>query len=158
MHTVKWFQVLLFSISTSFQHYSFVCTRLYGSMYRKWLNISIWSIDGTLTGTTTPGQSKPGSNGNEEVLYIPQSSRTKVSLSYVLVSYLEHKLAVGVVSYPTAEMWLAYSTAPPNWAKLELNNSLFMQLLEQPCDHSFNWQIPSWKNEHIRIYSFHKYY
>ena len=29
----------------------------------------IWPIDQTLTGTTTPDQSEPGSNDNEEVLY-----------------------------------------------------------------------------------------
>ena len=40
------------------------------------MNISSWPIDGTLTSTTTPGHSKPGSNGNEGVLHIPQSSRT----------------------------------------------------------------------------------
>ena len=31
-------------------------------------------MDATLTGTTTQGQSGPGSNGNEGVLHIPQSS------------------------------------------------------------------------------------
>ena len=30
---------------------------------------------------TTPGQSDPGSNDNEEVLHTPQSSRTGASLS-----------------------------------------------------------------------------
>ena len=29
-----------------------------------------WLIDGTLSGITTLGQSGPGSNANEEVLYI----------------------------------------------------------------------------------------
>ena len=32
----------------------------------------MWRIDDTLTDTTTPGQSEPGS---KEVLYIPQISR-----------------------------------------------------------------------------------
>ena len=35
---------------------------------------SIWTIDRTLSGATTPGQSGPGSDGNEGVLHIPQSS------------------------------------------------------------------------------------
>ena len=35
----------------------------------------------SLTVTTTLGQSGPGSNGNEEVLHIPQSSRTGASPS-----------------------------------------------------------------------------
>ena len=33
-------------------------------------------IDRTLSGATTPGQSGPGSDGNEGVLRIPQSSST----------------------------------------------------------------------------------
>ena len=39
--------------------------------HKKWLDISVWPIDGTLTGTTTLGQGGPGSNGNEGVLHIP---------------------------------------------------------------------------------------
>ena len=38
------------------------------------LNSYIWPIDGTLSGATTSFQSRPGSNGNEGVLRIPQSS------------------------------------------------------------------------------------
>ena len=46
-----------------------------------------------LPGATTPGQSGPGSNGNEGVLHIPQRSNiTGASLSDGLVSYLEHSL------------------------------------------------------------------
>ena len=33
--------------------------------------ISIWPIDMTISGATTPGQSEPGSDGNEGVLCIP---------------------------------------------------------------------------------------
>ena len=44
--------------------------------HSKWLNISIWSIDVILTGTTTPGQSETWSNSNKGLLYIPQSSTT----------------------------------------------------------------------------------
>ena len=36
-----------------------------GFKYSKWLNSSIWPIDGILTGTTTPDQSEPESKGNE---------------------------------------------------------------------------------------------
>ena len=38
------------------------------------VNSSIWSIDRTLSGATTLGQNGPGSNSNEEVFHIPQSS------------------------------------------------------------------------------------
>ena len=44
------------------------------------VNSSSWPIDGTLTGAITPGQSGPGSNGNEGVLQISQSSGTGASL------------------------------------------------------------------------------
>ena len=37
-------------------------------------NSSIWHIDRILSSANTPGQSGPGSNGNEGVLCIPQSS------------------------------------------------------------------------------------
>ena len=41
-----------------------------------------WPIDRTLLGTTTPDQSKAGSDGNEGMLRIPQSSNiTGTSLS-----------------------------------------------------------------------------
>ena len=54
---------------------------------------SISPIDRTLTGATTPGQSGLGSDGNEEVLCIPQSSSiTGASPSDCLVSYLGHSL------------------------------------------------------------------
>ena len=47
----------------------------------------IWPIDGTLSGATTLDQSGTGSDGNEGVLCIPQSSSiTGVSPSYCLVS------------------------------------------------------------------------
>ena len=46
------------------------------------LNRSIWPIDGTLTGTTTPSQSGTRNNGNERVLHIALISRTGVLVSY----------------------------------------------------------------------------
>ena len=45
----------------------------------KWLNYSIWPLDGALTGTTTLAQSEPESNGNEGVLYTFQSPRIRAS-------------------------------------------------------------------------------
>ena len=107
---MKGFQVLLFYINYPILHYSFDLTLLNGFMYRKWLNISIWSIDGTLTRTTTPGQCGPESNANEGILHIPQ-----ISPSDGLVLYLRHSLGVGIL--PSAEMESAYSTAPADWAR-----------------------------------------
>ena len=42
---------------------------------------SIWPIDRTLFSDTTLSQSGPESKGNEDVLHIPQSSRTEASSS-----------------------------------------------------------------------------
>ena len=49
---------------------SFVCTLLNGfKLFRTWLNISVWLIDGTLTGTTILGH-RSGSNGKKGVFLI----------------------------------------------------------------------------------------
>ena len=58
------------------------------------MNSSIWPIDGTLTGTTTSGQSEPGSNDNERVHHNLKSSRTGTSPS--CVSYTGHSLGLGL--------------------------------------------------------------
>ena len=70
---------------------------------------SIWFIDGTLTDATIAGQSGPGSNGNEGVLRIPQSSWTRASPSEGLVSYSGNWLKVRDL-YSSVEMQLVYST------------------------------------------------
>ena len=50
-------------------------------------------INRTLLNATTSGQSGPGSNGNERVFHIPQSSSiTEASPSVCLVSYPRHSL------------------------------------------------------------------
>ena len=52
---------------------------------------SIWLIDKTLSGATTPSQCEPGSDGNEGLLRIPQSSSiTEPLTSDYLVSYQGH--------------------------------------------------------------------
>ena len=45
----------------------------------KWLNCSIWPIDGTLTGTFYQGLSGSENNGNERAPHILQNSRTGAS-------------------------------------------------------------------------------
>ena len=81
-------------------------------------NSSIWPIDRTLSGATTPGQSGPGSNGNEEVLRIPQSfSITGATPSDFLVSYTGHPLEE---SYPLAEMQSVYSPVSADWTTRKL--------------------------------------
>ena len=73
MSKIVLFQKIQYSISTQFS--------------------SIWRIYNTLPGATTPGQKEPGSDGNKEVLCIPQSSNiTRASPSDSLVSYWGHSL------------------------------------------------------------------
>ena len=68
---------------------------------------SIYPIDRTLLGATTPTQNGPGSDGNEGVLRIPQSfSITGTSPSDCLVSYSGQLL--GGASYPFAEVQSVY--------------------------------------------------
>ena len=75
---------------------------------------SIWRIDRTLSDATIPGQSRPGSDGTEEVLLILQTSSTaEASPSNCLVSYPGHSFGK---SYPSAEMQSMYSTVPADWA------------------------------------------
>ena len=52
----------------------------------------------TLSGATTMGQSGPGSDGNEGILHIPQSSSITEASPSCLMSHPGHLL--GVESYP----------------------------------------------------------
>ena len=67
---------------------------------------SIWSVDRTLSGATTPG---PSSDGNEGVLHIPQSFNiTVTSPSDCLASYAGHSLG-GVLPLRWDVVGLFYS-------------------------------------------------
>ena len=81
-------------------------------------NSSIWSKDRYLSGATTPGQSGPGSNGNEGVLRILLSSSiTGASPSDYLVSYPGHSFSGE--SYLSAEIKSVYPTTPADWAIID---------------------------------------
>ena len=56
-------------------------------IFSKWLNNSVWAIDWKQTSTTTLGLFGPGSNGNDEVFHIPQSSWIGASPTDGLVTY-----------------------------------------------------------------------
>ena len=73
------------------------------------------------THITIPGQSGPGSNGNEGILHITQSTRIEALPSNGLVLYPGHLFGV---SYSSAEMQSAYSTAPPSPHWLESEYSI----------------------------------
>ena len=94
MHTVKIALDLLRNTIIQFD----ISTLLNDSKFRKWQHISIRPIDGTLTRTTTPGQSGAEGESNESVFRISQSPRTEASPSDGLVSYPRYSLGVG--SYP----------------------------------------------------------
>ena len=81
---------------------------------------SIYPIDRTQSGATTPGQSEPRNDASEGVNHIPQSSCiTGTSPSDCLVSYPGCSLWG---SYTPAEVQSVYSTALPapaaDWAIL----------------------------------------
>ena len=92
---------------------------------------SIWPIDRTRSDPATLGQSGPGSDGNEEVIRISQSSSiTETSLLDCLVSYQRHSLRR---SYPSAERQSVYSTAPADWAIYDLWTHNFLEdILNKP--------------------------
>ena len=87
------FQIIQFSLNTVSISKTVLLQRIQFCISTQFS--SVWPINRTLLGATTPGQSKPGSDGNEEVLSIPQSSSiTETSPSDCLVSYPGHLLGV----------------------------------------------------------------
>ena len=55
----------------------------------------IWLIDRALSGATIPGQSEPGSNGNEGVLHVPLKRQHHWNLSIRLFSVINRTLVGG---------------------------------------------------------------
>ena len=130
VNKVKWFQLLPRITNNSIKHQSFIYTHLdvkslpletiqfSMSTQFKCQKSSIWPIDRTLSGATTPDKSEPGSGGNEEVFRIPQcSSIPGAPPSDCLVLYPWHPLegvlllcknAAGVFYRPTRldQEWL----------------------------------------------------
>ena len=80
---------------------------------------SIRPTDRSLSGATTSSQSGPGSDDNEALVCIPESSSiTGTSPSDCLMTYPGYSLGGG--SYPSAEVQSVYSTAPANCTREEL--------------------------------------
>ena len=89
---------------------------------------SIWPIDRTLSGATTPGQSRPGSDGNNGVLCIPQiSSTTGISPSDCLVSYPGHLLEVVL---PLCREAVGVFYSPFDWVMKPFNRMLTNKLFK----------------------------
>ena len=95
LHAVEWFQVLLynrqFNISHLFAHSLFYLTP---------------------AGGATLGWSRPGSNGNEGILHIPQISKVEATLSDGLMPYPGHLLG----EEGSAKIQSVYFSSPANWA------------------------------------------
>ena len=71
----------------------------------------------TLSGATTPGQSGPGNEDCEGVLFIPQiSSITGASPSDCTVTYLGQSFEE---SYLSADVQSVYSTVSADWTSLQ---------------------------------------
>ena len=101
------FQAIQFSQTVLFQTIQFCISTQFSS---------IWPIDRTLSSATTPGQSRPGSDANEGVLLILQSSSiTGTSPSDCLVLYPGLTLRDGWGSYPSAEMQSVYPIRLGHW-------------------------------------------
>ena len=124
VNKVKWFQVLLCITDSSIKHQLFVYTQLNDQAVQfqtiqfsisHLLTLSLNAKQFYLTyGATTPCQSGPGSDGNEEVLHISQSFRISgVSPSDCLMSYPGHSQGE---CYPSEEIQSVYSTVKADWA------------------------------------------
>ena len=133
MHTVIWFPVLLYNIHnlTSVTCLHRVC--------------SIWPIDKTLSGATTPGQSGPGSNGIKRVLHIPQISKARASPSDVLLSYPGHlgvllplcRDAVGIFYSPS---WLGWQC----FGNLSFNSAVLVTFAKGCKGNKPHWTVRCW--------------
>ena len=109
---------------------------------------SIQPIDSTLSGTTMPGQSGPGTDGNKGVFRVPQSSSiTGSSPSDCLVSYTGHSLGG---SYSSAEVKSVYSAAPADWAihRVKCQTVLF-QIIQFSISTEFRRQNSSFASNSV---------
>ena len=98
----------------------------------------------TQTGATIPGQSAPGSNGNEGVLRILQSpSITGTSPSNCLVSYPGYSLG-GV--YSSADVKSVYATVQAHWVMVNCYKIEYVYPLDQSTTHNCQWNLNSNNN------------
>ena len=111
LHTVKCFQVLRCITNNSIKHHSFVYTQLNGQtvlfqailltishLFALSLNnqtVIFDPMDRTLSGATTLGQSRPGSNGNKGVLHIPQTLQHYWILTVTLFDVISRTIVGG---------------------------------------------------------------
>ena len=87
-----------------------------------------------MSGSSTPGQSGPGSNVNEGLLHIPLISKAGAlpSDGFNVISR-----TLGGGSYPSAEMQLVYSTAPVDWTIYDLKTHVVDNIFKWAWAHFF---------------------
>ena len=108
---------------------------------------SIWPTDRTLLGATTPGQSGPGSDGNEGLLRILQSSSiTGTSPSGCLVSYTGHSLRGGGLTLQQRSNWCILQPLPTGQKIAKIS------LLEEKSCQKMKVKTFIW-NESLKYYS-----
>ena len=106
MYTCVW-EVVDWSILTACQPVKDYFMPRGQRIVRSYLHfLCIWPIDGTRTDTTSPAQSGPGSNGNENVLYTPHISQTK--FRHQMQSHIQ-EISFSGLFYPSAEWGRGYS-------------------------------------------------
>ena len=104
---------------------------------------SIWPIDRTLSGATTPGQSGPGSDGNEGLLHIPQSSSiTGTSPSDCLVISKTLVEGGGVLPFCRGAVSVFYSPNQVGNTQLNVKTVLF-QIIQFSISTQFKYQNSS---------------
>ena len=91
-----------------------VYTQLNGFKYNKWLNSSVWSIDGTWTGAIAPGQSGPRSNAMKE--YSAFLNSPELESQHQMQFNIISRTLVGEGGLtPPVNMPSVYSTAKTTW-------------------------------------------
>ena len=96
---------------------------------------SIWPIDWTLSGATTPSPSGPGSDGNKGVFRMTQNSNIiRVSLSDTLMSYPEYSLEEGILLL-SRDVGIFYSPGRLGWFSIG-----FFLWLETPTRQGVAWR------------------
>ena len=113
---------------------SFVCTEF------KCQTVLFETIDRTVSRATTPGQSRPRSNGNEGILCIPQSfSVTGPSSSDCLISYTRHSFGGRVLPLCRDAVGVFYSCSWLGCIKESLEWSGWRVELRQGCKWVRTW-------------------
>ena len=92
----------------------------------KWLNISIWSINGIVTCTTIPSLSGTACNNNEGVITFCKTPGLEPQHLIVLGHTLDTRWEG---SYPSAEIQSAYSAALTNRVTMQSSSSSFCRAI-----------------------------